>query len=205
MVISNVASSAHRAPGVSAAPAPAAPRSTSASTAHPTPHRVRPFTRTGRVHGLTRHGRGRDPRHRPGATPFGPAGPHGAPHRRLRRLAQEQRLRVSAKSRLGRKRASIHRHWHGLQTFLDDGHVEIESTGVENLTCPVALNRRNARSAGHDARGEIWCRIPSLIETAKVNGLEPFAGLKATLEAIAGGHPKNGIEDLLPHNFTTSR
>ena len=50
---------------------------------------------------------------------------------------QEQRLRVSAKSRLGEKLAYIHRHWDGLQTFLHDGRVEIDSNGVENLIRPI--------------------------------------------------------------------
>ncbi|MDT8322236.1 MAG: transposase domain-containing protein, partial [Xanthomonadales bacterium] len=46
--------------------------------------------------------------------------------------------------------------------------------------------------------------IASLIETAKINGVEPFAYLAATLEAIANGHPKAAIDDLLPWNFNPS-
>ena len=117
---------------------------------------------------------------------------------------QEQRLRVSAKSRLGEKLAYIHRHWDGLQTFLHDGRVEIDSNSVENLIRPIALNRKNALFAGHDEGGRTWGRIASLIETAKINNVEPFAYLKATLEAIAGGHPKSRIDELLPWNFTPS-
>jgi len=117
---------------------------------------------------------------------------------------QEQRRRVSAKSRLGEKLAYIHRHWDGLQTFLDDGRVEIDSNPVENLVRPIALNRKNALFAGHDEGGKAWGRIASLIETAKINGIEPFAYLKATLEAIANGHPQNQIDDLLPWNFKPS-
>ena len=55
---------------------------------------------------------------------------------------QQQRLRISAKSRLGEKLAYIHRHWEGLQTFLQDGRVEIDSNGVETLIRPIALNRK---------------------------------------------------------------
>ena len=117
---------------------------------------------------------------------------------------QQQRLRVSAKSRLGEKLAYIHRHWDGLQTFLHDGRVEIDSNPVENLIRPIALNRKNALFAGHDEGGRTWGRIASLIETAKINGVEPFAYLKATLEAIAGGHPQRRIDDLLPWNFQPS-
>jgi transposase len=117
---------------------------------------------------------------------------------------QAQRLRVSAKSRLGEKLAYIHRHWDGLQTFLADGRVEIDSNSVENLVRPIALNRKNALFAGHDEGGRAWGRIASLIETCKINGVEPFAYLKSTLEAIAAGHPKNRIDDLLPWNFKPS-
>jgi len=117
---------------------------------------------------------------------------------------QAQRLRISAKSRLGEKLAYVHRHWGGLQTFLNDGRVEIDSNKVENLVRPIALNRKNALFAGHDEGGKAWGRIASLIETAKINNVEPFAYLKATLEAIAAGHPQQRIDELLPWNFQPS-
>ena len=111
------------------------------------------------------------------------------------------RARVSPKSRLGEKLAYIARHWDGLLVFLTDGRVEIDSNAVENTIRPLALSRKNALFAGHDEGGAAWGRIASLIETCKLNGVEPFAYLKATLEAIAGGHPKSRIDDLLPWAF----
>jgi transposase len=114
---------------------------------------------------------------------------------------QAQRLRISAKSRLGEKLTYIHRQWEGLQTFLSDGRVEIDSNAVENLIRPIALTRKNALFAGHDEGAKAWGRIASLIATAKVNDVEPFAYLKATLEAIAAGHPRSRIDELLPWNF----
>ena len=118
---------------------------------------------------------------------------------------RQQRLRVSAKSRLGEKLAYIHNHWDGLQTFLHDGRVEIDSNAVENLIRPIALTRKNALFAGHDEGGRTWARIASLIATAKINNVEPFAYLKATLEAIASGHPASRLDELLPWNFQQSR
>nr|WP_309504601.1 transposase [uncultured Roseovarius sp.] len=117
---------------------------------------------------------------------------------------QAQRLRVSAKSRLGEKLTYIHRQWGGLQTFLYDGRVEIVSNAVENLIRPIALTRKNVLFAGHDEGGRTWARIASLIATAKINSVEPFAYLKATLEVIAAGHPDSKIDDLLPWNFNPS-
>ena len=58
---------------------------------------------------------------------------------------------------------------------------------------------------GHDEGGVAWGRIASLIETCKINSIEPFAYLKATLTAIANGHPQSRIDDLLPWNVTPSR
>ncbi|MFU8778789.1 MAG: IS66 family transposase [Roseovarius sp.] len=117
---------------------------------------------------------------------------------------QAQRRKISGKSRLGEKLAYIHNHWDGLQTFLTDGRVEIDSNRVENLIRPIALNRKNALFAGHDEGGIAWGRIASLIETCKINGVEPFAYLKATLTAIANGHPQSRLDDLLPWNFKPS-
>ncbi|WP_425074859.1 IS66 family transposase [Sagittula sp. S175] len=117
---------------------------------------------------------------------------------------QAQRLRISVKSRLGEKLTYIHRQWRGLQIFLRDGRVEIDSNSIENLIRPIALTRKNALFAGHDEGGRTWARIASLIATAKINGVEPFAYLKATLEAIAAGHPASRIDELLPWNFKPS-
>jgi len=112
-----------------------------------------------------------------------------------------QRDRVSAKSRIGEKLAYIANHWDGLQLFLDDGRIEIDSNLVENRIRPLALNRKNALFAGHDEGGKNWGRLASLIETAKMNDVDPFAYLKATLEAIANGHPNHCIDELMPWAF----
>mgnify|MGYP002174519231 CR=1 FL=1 len=66
---------------------------------------------------------------------------------------------------------------------------------------PFPLNRKNALFAGHNEGGRTWARIASLIETCKLNGVEPYAYLKATLEATAAGHPSTRIDELMPWNF----
>ena len=77
---------------------------------------------------------------------------------------------------------------------------------VENTIRPLALNRKNALFAGHDEGARAWARIASLVETAKMNGVDPHAYLKAALEAIAAGHPASKIDELLPwaHTPTSS-
>ena len=115
---------------------------------------------------------------------------------------RRQRARISPKSRLGEKLAYIGNHWDGLQVFLTDGRVEMDTNIVENTIRPLALNRKNALFAGHDEGAKAWARIASLIETAKMNQVNPHAYLKATLEAIAAGHPASDIDALMPWAIT---
>ena len=60
---------------------------------------------------------------------------------------------------------------------------------------------KNALFAGHDEGATHWGRIGSLIETCKMNGVEPYAWLKSTLEKTAAGHPPSRLRELLPWNF----
>ena len=117
---------------------------------------------------------------------------------------QAQRRKISAKSRLGEKLTYIHNHWDGLQTFLTDGRVEIDSNRVENLIRPIALNRKNALFAGSDAGAEHWATIASLIETAKLNNVEPLAYLSDVLTKIVNNHPNSQIDDLLPWAYAAT-
>jgi len=113
----------------------------------------------------------------------------------------EQRRRLSAKSKMGEALAYAANHWDGLCVFLDDGRVEMDSNPVENAIRPVPLNRKNALFAGHDEGAAGWARMASLIGTCKLNDVEPYAYMKATLEALAAGHPKSRLDELLPWNF----
>ena len=61
-----------------------------------------------------------------------------------------QRTGVSPKARLGEKLGNTARHWDSLQLFLADGRIEMDSNSVEILIRPVALNWKNALSAGQD-------------------------------------------------------
>ena len=85
--------------------------------------------------------------------------------------------------------------------FLHDGRVETDSNFVETRIRPVKLTAKNALFAGHDEGARAWGRIASLIDTCKMNGVEPYAWLKDTLEKIPAGHSNSRIDDLMPWNF----
>ena len=110
-------------------------------------------------------------------------------------------LTTSTRSRLGEKLGHSHRHRDGLLVFLTDGRVEIDTNPVENTIRPITLNRKNALFAGHDEGGRTWARMASLIETCKLNAIDPYAYLRTTLTAIADKHPKSRIDDLMPRAF----
>ena len=65
----------------------------------------------------------------------------------------------------------------------------------------MKLTGKNALFAGHDEGATNWGRIASLIETCRMNGVEPYAWLRSTLEKIAAGYPQSKIDELPPWNF----
>lgn len=65
----------------------------------------------------------------------------------------------------------------------------------------MALNRKNALFAGHDAGAANWATIASLVETCKLNAIEPHAYLTQTLQAIVDGHKQSQVDALLPWNY----
>jgi transposase len=116
-----------------------------------------------------------------------------------------QAARLSGRSEMGKSVAYLLNHWEGLTLFLQDGRVEMDTNLVENQIRPLTLTRKNALFAGHDEGGRSWSRLASLIATCKLNRVEPYAWMKATLEAIANGHPQSRIDELMPWAFNASQ
>lgn len=112
-----------------------------------------------------------------------------------------KRARLSAKAPLGEARKYIAKYWDGLCLFLTDGRTEMDNNAVERTIRPIALNRKNALFAGHDVGATNWGTIASLIETCKLNSVDPHTYLARTLTAIVAGHKQSQINELLPWNY----
>lgn len=109
-------------------------------------------------------------------------------------------------SKLSRKSdtsAAIHyalARWHAFVRYCEDGRIEIDNSAAERALRAIAVGRRNYLFAGSDAGGERAATFYCLLGTAKLNGLDPEAYLRAVLTCIAD-HPVNRIADLLPWNL----
>ncbi len=66
----------------------------------------------------------------------------------------------------------------------------------------MALGRKNHLFAGSDGGAARWATFVSLIETARLNNVEPYAYLKDVLERMPEGHPVNRVDELLPWNWS---
>jgi len=91
--------------------------------------------------------------------------------------------------------------WQALCRFLGDGRIELDTNAVERAIRPVALGRKNHLFAGSDGGADRWAIVLSLLETAKLNHVEPFAYLKDVFERMTSGHPMRRLDDLLPWNW----
>jgi transposase len=111
---------------------------------------------------------------------------------------------ISQKTKLAEAIRYALSRWQGLTRFLEDGRIEIDTNVVERTIRPIALNRKNALFAGSDGGAEHWAIIASLIETCKLNAVDPQQYLADVITRIVNGHPNSQIDDLLPWAYAPS-
>jgi transposase len=92
-------------------------------------------------------------------------------------------------------------HRAGLERFLDDGRLDIDSNVVERAIRPVVLSRKNALFASGDDGGERWTCIASLVETCKMNGVDPLQYFTDVLTRLVNGWPQSRIDELMPWHW----
>ena len=140
------------------------------------------------------------------------AGIRGSPPEHRRQVRQEQAAPIAAALRtwLVEQLATVSRksvtadaigyalnQWQALTRYLDDGEVEIDNSAAERSVRGVACGRKNYLFLGSDRGGERAATMYSLMETAKLNGIDPEAYLRRVLTMIADT-PINKVADLLP-------
>ena len=90
-----------------------------------------------------------------------------------------------------------------LERFLEDGRIEIDSNIVERAIRPQTITRKNSLFAGSEGGGRTWATLATLLQTAKMNNVDPLDWLSLTLTRIAQGWPASEIDALMPWNFDT--
>jgi transposase len=87
--------------------------------------------------------------------------------------------------------------------FLEDGRVAMDNNPAERAIRPISVGRKNYLFAGSDAGGTVIADAMTIIETAKLSGLDPEAYLAAVLDRI-GDHLVSRLHELLPWNWASS-
>lgn len=122
----------------------------------------------------------------------------------LRAWIDQTLSKISGKSELAQAMRYALSRWKALSAYTEDGTIEIDNNAAERAIRGIALGRKNWLFAGSNTGGDRAATIYSLIETAKLNGLDPEAWLRSVLSRIAD-HPINRIGDLLPWNWTAGQ
>jgi transposase len=95
------------------------------------------------------------------------------------------------------------KRWAALVRYLDDGHLPIDNNWVENQIRPWALGRSNWLFAGSLRSGQRAANVMTLIQSAKINGLDPQAYLRDVLARLPSARHSD-LDNLLPHNWQQS-
>ena len=110
--------------------------------------------------------------------------------------------RLSPKSAMAKALAYGRKRWQALTRFTGEGAAEIDNNIAERAMRSIAIGRKNWLFAGAKAGGERAAAIYSVIETAKLGGIEPQAYIADVIEKIASGWPASRWDELMPWNWT---
>jgi len=108
---------------------------------------------------------------------------------------------IAPSSATGKALSYLNNEWGHLIRYLDDGRLEIDNNGAENAIRPFVLGRKNWLFSASVKGVKSSANLYSLIETAKVNGLEPYAYLRYVFTELPKADTVEAIEALLPGNI----
>jgi len=109
---------------------------------------------------------------------------------------------VPPKSLIGKPIGYTLNQWERLTGYLKDGILFMDNNAAENAIRPFVLGRKNWLLAGTPEGAEASALLYSVIETAKANGLEPYAYLRYIFSKLPCAEKLEDYEALLPWNFT---
>ncbi|WP_198586224.1 IS66 family transposase [Roseovarius salinarum] len=115
--------------------------------------------------------------------------------------AEQQLTHIPGKSDLAKAFRYALNRWTSFTLYLTDGRIAIDNNPAERAMRPIGVGRKNWLFAGSDTGGETLARAMTLIETAKMNDLDPQAYLADVLDRIHD-HKINRLDELLPWNWT---
>ena len=118
----------------------------------------------------------------------------------LKAWMEAQRRRASGKTVLGKALQYALGRWEALTRYANDGRLAIDNNVAERLMRGIAISRKNFLFLGSDQGGERAAILYTLIETAKLNGLDPEAYLAHAIGQLARGHLATRLSELLPWN-----
>ena len=118
----------------------------------------------------------------------------------LKAWADKTILTVPPKTALGMALFYLLDHWSRLIRYLDDGRLEIDNNGIENAIRPFVVGRKGWLFSSSVRGVKSSANLYSLIETAKANGLEPFAYLRHLFTELPIAKTVDDYEKLLPWN-----
>lgn len=114
---------------------------------------------------------------------------------------RQNRAKLSAKAPVAKAIDYMLKRWPAFTRFLDNGRICLSNNAAERAIRPIAVGRRNWNFAGSDAGGRRAAAMYTLIETAKVNGIDPRAWLADVLAHLPD-HPAQRVNELLPWNWS---
>ena len=120
---------------------------------------------------------------------------------KLKLWLDETRPRVPPKTTLGKALHYLNHQWPRLIAYLEDGRYPIDNNPVENAIRPFAIGRKNWMFSASVKGAKASANLYSLIETAKANGLEPYAYLKQVFTELPKAESFDDVDRLLPANI----